>query len=123
MSGSPPAWFQRAIAHEPEIRRVESNGCEINYLAWGRAGAPGLVFIHGGAAHAHWWSFLVPLLADHYRVAAIDLSGHGDSGRRDKYELVDWVDEVIAVADHAEMAAEPVVVGHSMGGFVSIGTA
>ncbi len=121
--GHRPDWFERALALTPETHRVECNGCQINYLAWGRTGAPGLVFIHGGAAHAHWWSFLVPLLADQYRVVAMDLSGHGDSGRRDDYQLADWADEVLAVADDADMAAEPVVVGHSMGGFVSIGTA
>ncbi len=121
--GPRPAWFERALSDTPETRRVRCNGCDINYLAWGRAGAPGLVFIHGGAAHAHWWSFLVPLLADQYRVVAMDLSGHGDSGRREAYELSDWADEVLAVADDDLMAAQPVVVGHSMGGFVSIGTA
>jgi pimeloyl-ACP methyl ester carboxylesterase len=120
-----PAWFRRALAHPPETRRAEHAGCGINYLAWGRQGAPGLVFIHGGAAHAHWWSFLVPLLADHYRVAALDLSGHGDSDRRGEgeYTLANWAGEVMAVAADASMAARPVVVGHSMGGFVSIGTA
>jgi pimeloyl-ACP methyl ester carboxylesterase len=121
--GAVPSWFERALADEPEIHRVECNGCGINYLAWGRRGAPGLVFIHGGAAHAHWWSFIVPLLADHYRVAAMDLSGHGDSDRREEYRLTDWADEVMAVAGDASMARRPVVVGHSMGGFVSIGTA
>jgi pimeloyl-ACP methyl ester carboxylesterase len=118
-----PAWFERALAQRPEIGRVDSDGCSINYLAWGRVGAPGLVFIHGGAAHANWWSFLVPLLADHYRVVAMDLSGHGDSGRRSDYTLANWAGEVMAVAGMAGMAARPVVVGHSMGGFVSIGTA
>lgn len=121
--GERPAWFDDAVAATPERHRVESNGCEINYLAWGPPGAPGLVFVHGGAAHAHWWSFIVPHLADHYRVVAMDLSGHGDSGRRDEYPLANWCAEVIAVADDADMADHPVVVGHSMGGFVSIGTA
>lgn len=120
---TPPAWFTDALTDTPDVGRVDCNGCEINFLTWGPAGAPGLVFIHGGAAHAHWWSHLVPHLADHYRVAALDLSGHGDSGRRDEYLLHDWADEVLAVAGAADMAPEPVVVGHSMGGFVSIGTA
>ena len=118
-----PAWFERALAREPDVGRVDSDGCPVNYLAWGRIGAPGLVFIHGGAAHANWWSFLVPLLADHYRVVALDLSGHGDSGRRADYSLANWAGEVMAVAGAAGMAERPVVVGHSMGGFVSIGTA
>lgn len=118
-----PGWFDRALARTPDVRRVDSGGCEINYLAWGPRGAPGLVFVHGGAAHAHWWSFLVPLLAEPYRVVAMDLSGHGDSARRDHYLLTDWAGEVMSVAADADMAPDPVVVGHSMGGFVSIGTA
>ncbi len=118
-----PAWFDRALANEPQSHRVHCRGCEIHYLAWGPIGAPGLVFVHGGAAHAHWWSFLVPLLADTYRVVAIDLSGHGDSGRRDAYVASDWAAEVMAVIDDAGFDGPPVVVGHSMGGFVAIATA
>ena len=123
MSDEAPDWFRRALDRSPTTHHVDADGCRIHYLAWGPQGAPGLVFIHGGAAHAHWWSFLVPLLADHYRVVAMDLSGHGDSERRAEYPLSSWADEVMAVAADADMAAMPVVVGHSMGGFVSIGTA
>ena len=118
-----PAWFTTALDQAPTVHRVDVEGCPINYLAWGRPGAPGLVFVHGGAAHANWWSFLVPHLADHYRVAAMDLSGHGDSGHRDHYDLAHWAAEVMAVGDDAQMAPRPVVIGHSMGGFVSIATA
>lgn len=118
-----PGWFRRALADTPEVHQVDCRGCDINYLAWGSPGDPGLVFIHGGAAHAHWWSFLVPHLADHYRVVAMDLSGHGDSGRRDAYALDNWAAEVMAVAGDAQIGGKPVVIGHSMGGFVSIATA
>lgn len=118
-----PSWFERARDRRPEVVTTPYAGADINFLLWGPEGAPGLVFIHGGAAHAHWWSFLVPLLADTYRVAALDLSGHGDSGRRDEYLLDTWAEEVMAVAGAAGMAPRPVVVGHSMGGFVAIATA
>lgn len=119
---STPGWFDRALANTPEVRRVEVDGAAINYLAWGRIGAPGLVFIHGGAAHAHWWSFIVPLLADTYRIAAMDLSGHGDSDRRSEYPMSTWAAEVMAVADDLGASGPTVVVGHSMGGFVAIAT-
>ncbi|HSP05158.1 MAG TPA: alpha/beta hydrolase [Acidimicrobiales bacterium] len=119
---SAPGWFDRALAHTPETRQVQVDGVGISYLAWGRVAAPGLVFIHGGAAHAHWWSFLVPLLADSYRIAAMDLSGHGDSDRRTEYPMSGWAAEVMAVADDLGAAGAPVVVGHSMGGFVAIAT-
>ena len=98
---------------------MEAGGVPIHYLEWGDAGRPGLVLVHGGAAHAHWWSFLAPLLADGWHPVALDLSGHGDSGRREAYSLESWADEVLAVADQAAFPGPPVVVGHSMGGLVA----
>lgn len=118
-----PDWFTRALERTPESHRVDVEGVSIHYLAWGEQGRPGIVLIHGGAAHAHWWSHVAPsLLADH-RVVAIDLSGHGDSDRRDGYTLRAWTEEVAAVIDDAGFAGQPVVIGHSMGGFVTIATA
>ena len=116
----PPHWFTDAVEAPCESRRVEVDGCPIHYLRWGDAGRPGVVFVHGGAAHAHWWSFIAPLLTPEYRVAALDLSGHGDSGRRDVYPRELWAQEVMAIADDAEIEGKPIVVGHSMGGFVTI---
>lgn len=118
-----PRWFQKAIAWSPEDCGVEVRGCPIHYLRWGERGKPGLVFVHGGAAHAHWWSFIAPLFAAEYRVAALDLSGHGDSGRRDAYPRETWAEEVVAVAADAGFDGPPIVIGHSMGGFVTITTA
>jgi pimeloyl-ACP methyl ester carboxylesterase len=56
-------------------------------------------------------------------VVALDLSGHGDSGRRDDYSLRTWAAEIIAVIEHAGVNSPPIVVGHSMGGWVSVTTA
>jgi pimeloyl-ACP methyl ester carboxylesterase len=78
------------------------------------------VLVHGGAAHAHWWSFLAPLLTGRYSVVALDLSGHGDSGRRELYPSRTWAAEVMAVARDARFVGPPIVIGHSMGGLVSI---
>ncbi len=117
MAGA-PRWFQDALATPYEDRTLEVEGAPIHYLSWGEAGRPGLVLVHGGAAHAHWWSFIAPQLTHHYHVVAPDLSGHGDSGRRDQYPREIWAREVMAVADDAGFAGPPILVGHSMGGFV-----
>lgn len=122
-SAGAPAWFRRAIAVAPEDGGVEVEGCRVHYLAWGERGRPGIVLVHGGAAHAYWWGFVAPLLVGDYRVAAIDLSGHGDSGRRDGYPRDLWAREVLAVAQDAGFPGPPIVVGHSMGGFVTIAAA
>ena len=79
--------------------------------------------MHGGGAHAHWWTHVAATFARDLRVAAIDLSGHGDSSWRDGYVLEQWTDEVVAVAEAAGIDGPPVVIGHSMGGFVTIATA
>ena len=118
-----PAWFRRAL-HTPFFdENVTVDGVRIHYLAWGEPGQRGLVFVHGGAAHAHWWTHVAATFSRQYRVVAIDLSGHGDSEHRDTYSLEQWADEVVAVAGDAGIDGNPVVVGHSMGGFVTIATA
>jgi len=113
-----PEWFSRAIATSFEDRFVKVNGCRIHYLRWARSGKPGLLFVHGGFAHAHWWDFIAPFFIEDHCVAAIDLSGMGDSGRRSKYTARDFANEVITVCAHAGFADRPVLVGHSFGGFV-----
>lgn len=119
----PPAWLEQALADEPVSRIVPVSGCDIHYLEWGERGEPGLIFVHGGAAHARWWSHLAPLFTHHYHVAAVDLSGHGDSARRERYSHDLWSSEVMAVAEDLEFPGPPVVVGHSLGGLVTIQTA
>ncbi len=118
-----PAWFRRALAVPFTDEYVEVDGCPVHFLAWGPSGHRGLVFVHGGTAHAHWWTHVAAAFADSFRVVALDLSGHGDSGRRDRYSQEQWADEVMAVAAADNIAGAPVVIGHSMGGFVTIMTA
>lgn len=118
-----PRWFVEAVSAPHRSAFVDVEGCRIHYLSFGDGGKPGLVLVHGGAAHAHWWSFLAPLLASDYRVLALDLSGHGDSGRREAYPRETWAKEVMAVAAHAGLERPPILVGHSMGGFVCIAAA
>jgi pimeloyl-ACP methyl ester carboxylesterase len=116
-----PEWFTGALAVACEDGAVTVDGAGIRYRAWGEAGGRGIVLVHGGAAHGRWWDHIAPLLAaDGHRVAAIDLSGHGDSDRRASYTLDHWANEVLAVAAAAGISLPPVIIGHSMGGFVAL---
>jgi pimeloyl-ACP methyl ester carboxylesterase len=118
-----PTWFQHALAIDWEDLEVTVDGCAIHALACGRPGARGLVFVHGGGAHARWWTHVAYSFGDEFRVVCIDLSGHGDSGHRSRYSLELWTEEVMSVAEAGAMSGPPVVIGHSMGGFVTIATA
>lgn len=118
-----PSWFPAALAAEAEVGETEVAGTTIRFRSWGDRDHQGVVLVHGGAAHSRWWDHVAPILAREYRVTALDLSGHGDSGRRDAYSIESWSDEVIAVAGAAAISGPPVIVGHSMGGFVTLATA
>jgi len=117
-----PQWFRDALAVPCEERVAEVEGCPIHYLRWGVTTKPGLLLVHGGAAHARWWSFLAPLLSRDYCVAALDMSGHGDSGRRELYPREIWALELMKVCKHAglDRNGPPIIVGHSLGGLVTI---
>ncbi|MGA9872496.1 MAG: alpha/beta fold hydrolase, partial [Rhodococcus sp. (in: high G+C Gram-positive bacteria)] len=120
---APPQWFVDALASVPTTADVEVQGTTIRTRSWGDEDAPGVLLVHGGAAHSGWWDHVAPFLARRYRVTALDLSGHGDSGRRDEYGLDVWAAEVTAVAHHSNFLRPPVVIGHSMGGWVAMAAA
>jgi pimeloyl-ACP methyl ester carboxylesterase len=115
-----PEWFRRALAAPVAERTVEVAGCSIAYRCWGDESKPGVVLVHGGAAHSRWWDHVAAFFSDDCCVTALDLSGHGDSGRRGVYSMDDWAAEVLAVAGQVTGPEPPVVVAHSMGGFAAI---
>ncbi|MBO0729879.1 MAG: alpha/beta hydrolase [Acidimicrobiaceae bacterium] len=116
-----PQWFEDALAAERQHRQVSVAGCPISYWRWGGPAPKGVVLVHGGGAHARWWDHVAPLLAHDERcVVAIDLSGHGDSGRRGQYSVEGWAEEMLAVAAHAGIAGPPVLAGHSLGGWAAV---
>jgi len=123
--GRPPAaeWFIAALAIEPERSTFTIEGSAIELLTWGKIGSPGLLFLHGNAAHADWWSFIAPLFADEFRCAAISWSGMGRSEWREHYAIPQFAQEAlkaIQVADLAASGKPPVIVAHSFGGFPTL---
>jgi pimeloyl-ACP methyl ester carboxylesterase len=119
-----PSWFANALEHPMTSHFVNVEGCPIHYLKWqARADEPakrGVLLVHGGGAHANWWRFIAPLLTRDYAVAAIDLSGMGDSGHRDEYTAAQRAAEMRAVLAAAELGDKPFVVGHSFGGYMTM---
>ena len=118
-----PAWFVQAIAQAPERTFVEVEGAKVEVLAWGERGRPGLMFLHGGAAHADWWSFIAPFFAKDHRVVAPTFTGMGRSDWREAYVFEQFVREAREAgrAGGAFEAGKPIVVGHSFGGRAAMG--
>ena len=97
-----PDWFRKSINSPFESRIISVLECDIHFLHWKKSNAEktkaGILLVHGGGAHANWWRFVAPLLTD-YDVAALDLSGMGDSGRRSEYSASARSKEILSVLD------------------------
>src|SRR6185503_10472216 len=107
-----------SLGCERARRRTETiNGLRLHFLESGRAGAPGLCFLHGGAAHAHWFDAVTPAFEDRFYVVALDQRGHGESQwvMPPAYGTEDFVADLVGLMDLMGWA-RMIVIGHSMGG-------
>jgi pimeloyl-ACP methyl ester carboxylesterase len=94
---------------------------ETNFVSQGE-GAP-VVMIHGLAASLHDWDDLIPELVQRgYAAYALDLLGHGDSPKPDSRAYrMDWLfDHFAAWLDSLGLDQPPVLVGHSLGGYLAL---
>ena len=91
-----------------------------NVVRGGLVGAPPIVFLHGLGSSAATWAACMDALADEFEVLAVDLLGHGASPVPD--DPAEYTRE-IALRDLDEVLAPlraPVLVGHSLGGYLSL---
>jgi len=115
-----PDWFWEAVETEKVSGSVDVDECDINHLSWSQAGNPGLLFVHGHNAHAHWWDFIAPRYKEGYQTVALDLSGMGDSDHRDEYTADIYAKEILSVADQLKMPEDTILVAHSFGGIMGL---
>jgi pimeloyl-ACP methyl ester carboxylesterase len=93
------------------------NGLRLHFLESGTSGAPALCFLHGGAAHAHWFDAVTPAFSDRFHVVALDQRGHGESqwAVPPAYGTEDFAADLLGVMN-ALGWSRMTVIGHSMGG-------
>lgn len=92
---------------------------ELNYYEQG-AGEP-LVFIHGLGGKADRWRLQMEALSNNYRVLAMDLRGHGQSGYRaaEPVSIRAFADDVMALLDKLGLD-QAHICGLSMGGMIAL---
>ena len=118
-SNETPKWFLDALAQKPDIKTVKIKGSKILYNCWGEKNNPGLIFVHGGMAHADWWNFITPYFLKTHRVIAMNLGGMGDSEWRKEYSTETWGLEIEGVCKK-EKLKKPIIIGHSLGGMCGV---
>jgi len=96
------------------------DGLRLRTHAWPRPGRPRALLLHSVAGHGHWWDWAAPLLAERFDVLALDLRGHGGSEHAPDgaYAFDDHLGDLAGVLG-ALGGAPPVVIGHSMGGYLA----
>ncbi|MEO6721272.1 MAG: alpha/beta hydrolase [Ferruginibacter sp.] len=102
-----------ARSHVP----AKSGEVDIAYDLKGN-GDTAIVFVHGWAINKEYWKSQEELLSHRFTTVAIDLGGHGQSGRnRNSWTVYDYANDVIAVLDALKLD-KVILIGHSMSGDV-----
>jgi pimeloyl-ACP methyl ester carboxylesterase len=83
-------------------------------------GDTALIFLHGWCGDREYWKHQVDVFAADYRVVAIDQAGHGESGKDRKDWSVSGLAGDVAAVVKALGLKRVILVGHSMGGPVSL---
>ena len=98
---------------------VQVGDLRLHYQAWGMAGHPTLVLVHGLGSSCHIWDLVAPILADRYHVLALDQRGHGESDQPDDgYDFPTIVADLAGFLDALDVRERAVLVGHSWGASV-----
>lgn len=102
---------------ERKMARVSANGISINYQDEG-TGFP-LVLIHGLSDDFTLWTPLMPEFSRHYWTLALDVRGHGNSGKPDMpYSIQLFSDDLFGLFQELDIPRAHLL-GLSMGGAIA----
>lgn len=114
----PPDW--RTIDWAQHLHQMEVAGRSVNYVDIGEQGTDRpIVFVHGLGGQWQNWLENIPRFAQERRVVAMDLPGFGLSEMPAETITIELYGRVVAEMLRRLDAAPAVLVGNSMGGYVS----
>lgn len=104
----------------PDGRILNLPGGDVQVVEEGPRGASPIVLIHCFTCSIDWWEGMIPLLAREHRVIAVDLLGHGGSEKPESGYTLPEQGALVAQALARLGVRDAEVVGHSLGGPVSV---
>ncbi|CAL6107227.1 Alpha/beta_hydrolase family protein [Hexamita inflata] len=128
MSGDEMIYEKSNIEHIPvekfslnpkSFHAIDFQGKKMNSYIDGPENGPKLFFIHGFNFFVEMYSTLINELIQTYRVLSVDLPGHGHTDAFEEYSVNTFQEAIMATLDHYDFK-NFVLVGHSMGGQLSI---
>src|SRR6476659_5925429 len=108
---------------EPGGRIVSLPGGDLEVIEQGPRNGRPVVLIHCFTCAINWWDGMIPRLASTHRVIAVDLLGHGGSEKPTSGYSIENQADLVAGALGRLGVRDAEVVGHSLGGPVSIALA
>jgi pimeloyl-ACP methyl ester carboxylesterase len=108
---------------EPGGRILNLPGGELEVVEHGPRKASPIVLIHCFTCAINWWDKVMPLLDRDHRVVAVDLLGHGGSEKPSSGYSIENQADLVAQALGQLGVSHAEVVGHSLGGPVTIALA
>lgn len=96
----------------------EYHNTPIHYQKIGNG--PALVFLHGFLESQEMWNPIRPLFSENYTVITLDLPGMGKSGVLQETHTMELMAEAIAALLTHLNIEKTTLVGHSMGGYISL---
>ncbi len=117
-----PAMEFKDIDYGFETKYVNVRNITLGYIDEG-SGDQVILMIHGLGSNAKGWIKNIPVLAEKYRVIAVDLPGYGKSDKGDyKYSLPFYAQVITEMMTNLGIE-KAVFAGHSMGGQIAMITA
>jgi 2-hydroxy-6-oxonona-2,4-dienedioate hydrolase len=98
---------------------VNAGGVDTRYLHTGSPDKPGLIFLHGTGGHAEAYVRNLAAHGEHFNTYAIDMLGHGFTGKPDyDYEIPRYIDHLLVFLDALDFERVSLS-GESLGGWVA----
>lgn len=106
--------------------RFSTTSPRLHFLEWNPAASHSIILLHGNSANAWWWQWVAAELtretSNDLRLLALDLRGHGDSewAKPPAYKPHDYAADLSSFIGEEVRGERPIIVGHSMGGVVTL---
>ncbi|MFA8450800.1 MAG: alpha/beta fold hydrolase [Bacteroidales bacterium] len=99
-------------------KNISFKNTKIAYTSEGNG--PDIIFIHGFLEARSMWAGYLSELKTNYKVTSIDLPGFGDSDCISTYHTMGLMGEAIMAVAEEENIHNFILVGHSLGGYISL---
>lgn len=100
--------------------QIKIKDCDVNFINYGKKDSQAIVYLHGWGQNIDMMKPVADPFSEEFNIVIIDLPGFGKSEEpKEVWSLYDYVECVKYILDSLDIK-EPILVGHSFGGKISL---